>query len=299
MPKAYSRAYRAPASVAAEYDRWTTDGLLEFYWGEHIHHGYYPRGRVEGDFKQQKVEMIDRLLDWAGVRESRRVLDVGCGIGGSSRHIARRFPNAEVTGVTLSPRQVARGEELTAEQGLSARVEALCADALALPFARDTFDLVWACESAEHMPDKDAFLAQMTRVVAPGGVVALATWCHRPTPPALSAGEVRRLKRICNEWALPTFVDIGHYAAAGTRLGLEHLGIDDWSRQAAPTWEHQIRVALVTLPWLLQRPWPLLVRSLRDARAVAEMILGFRTGLVRYGLFRAQKPRSARQVHVE
>ena len=50
--------------------------------------------------------MVDRTLDWAGVTSVKSVVDVGCGIGGSSRHIAQRFKAAHVRGVTLSPRQV-------------------------------------------------------------------------------------------------------------------------------------------------------------------------------------------------
>ena len=46
--------------------------------------------------------MVDRTLDWAGVTSVKRVVDVGCGIGGSSRHIARRFgPGVAVRGLTL------------------------------------------------------------------------------------------------------------------------------------------------------------------------------------------------------
>lgn len=53
-------------------------------------------------------------------------------------------------------------------------------DALDLPFDDNSFDLVWACESGEHMPDKKRFLEEMIRVARPGGTVLLATWCHTP-----------------------------------------------------------------------------------------------------------------------
>lgn len=62
-------------------------------------------------------------------------------------------PWSPSAGITLSPKQVKRGTELAAERGL-ANVEFRVMDALAMEFEDDTFDLVWACESGEHMPDK-------------------------------------------------------------------------------------------------------------------------------------------------
>lgn len=47
-------------------------------------------------------------------------------------------------------------------------------DALKMQFADDSFDLVWACESGEHMPDKKAYVEEMARVLAPGGKVCAA-----------------------------------------------------------------------------------------------------------------------------
>lgn len=50
------------------------------------------------------------------------------------------------------------------------------ADALAMPFADKSFDLVWSMESGEHMPDKRQFVKELARVAAPGGKVIVVTW---------------------------------------------------------------------------------------------------------------------------
>ena len=57
-------------------------------------------------------------------------------------------------------------------------------DALAMEFPDNSFDLVWACESGEHMPDKAAYVAEMSRVLKPGGTLVIATWCQREETPA-------------------------------------------------------------------------------------------------------------------
>ena len=82
-----------------------------------MHHGYYvPENRT--DHQQAQIDLIDEVLKWAGVTQATSVVDVGCGIGGSSRHIARKF-NCPAQGITLSPYQANRGNELAQEQGLA------------------------------------------------------------------------------------------------------------------------------------------------------------------------------------
>ena len=80
--------------------------------------------------------MIDRVLDWAGdgaTFSPKTVVDVGCGIGGSTRHIARRF-GASGTGITLSPYQRGRAEAISGEANLGDKVNFQVADALDMPF---------------------------------------------------------------------------------------------------------------------------------------------------------------------
>ena len=82
-----------------------------------MHHGYYiPEDRT--DHTQAQVDLIDEVLKWGEVESAKNVVDVGCGIGGSSRHIARKY-NCKAQGITLSPYQANRGNELAKEQGLS------------------------------------------------------------------------------------------------------------------------------------------------------------------------------------
>lgn len=52
-------------------------------------------------------------------------------------------------------------------------------DALEMKFEDNSFDMVWACESGEHMPDKKQYVEEMTRVLKPGGTIVIACWCQR------------------------------------------------------------------------------------------------------------------------
>ena len=75
--------------------------------------------------------------------------------------------NVSGAGITLSPQQVERGSSLAAERGLS-NASFQVMDAQAMTFPDNTFDLVWACESGEHMPDKQKYIQEMERVLKPG-----------------------------------------------------------------------------------------------------------------------------------
>jgi SAM-dependent methyltransferase len=95
-----------------------------------------------------------------------RVLEVGCGWGELAEWVARET-GAEVVAIDLSPRMV----ELARERG----VEALQADVQALPFADAEFDLVIAAWMLYHVPDLDRGLAEIARVLRPGGRIVAAT----------------------------------------------------------------------------------------------------------------------------
>ncbi|MDE5096949.1 MAG: methyltransferase domain-containing protein, partial [Trichodesmium sp. St16_bin4-tuft] len=172
------RSYESSDTVANSYDDWTQDGILEFYWGEHIHLGHYGSPPRRKDFLQAKADFVHEMVKWGGLDKLPRgttVLDVGCGIGGSSRILAKEY-EFEVTGVTISPKQVQRATELT-PQGVTAKFQV--DDALALSFPDNSFDVVWSIEAGPHMPDKVKYGSEMMRVLKPGGILVVADWNQR------------------------------------------------------------------------------------------------------------------------
>lgn len=84
-------------------------------------------------------------------------------------------------GITLSPKQQQRATELALEQGVG-NVTFLVMDALAMTFPDDSFDLVWGCESGEHMPDKSKYVEEMARVLRPGAPPLRASFSLRGSP---------------------------------------------------------------------------------------------------------------------
>ncbi|MDX1976516.1 MAG: methyltransferase domain-containing protein [Pseudanabaenaceae cyanobacterium bins.68] len=272
------------------YDR--SSLLWEKIWGEHMHHGYYGFGEDSRtkDRYQAQVDLISQILTWSGIEQSppSRILDLGCGIGGSSLHLARLFPQAQITGITLSPVQASRATERALAQSFSDRVQFLVADALAMPFADQSFDLVWSLESGEHMPDKQKFLQACDRVLVPGGQLVLATWCHRPIADRpLTSYEQRHLERIYTAYCLPYVISLPEYTQIMQDLHYQNLQVADWSKQVAPFWD------LVISSFLTPSTFAQVLNSglvtLTAAMSLRLMSRGYASGLVRFGLVSGHK----------
>ncbi len=268
-------------------------GLWEDIWGEHMQHGYYGRnGNYKLDRRQAQIELIEELLLWAGYNEHnvpQNIIDVGCGIGGSTLHLAQKF-GSTATGITLSPVQASRAKERAVEASLDSRVRFEVANALEMPFADHSFDLLWSLESGEHMPDKAKFLQECYRVLKPGGKIILATWCHRETDSLageLTESEVAHLKEIYRVYCLPYVISLSEYRAIATECGFKNLTSDDWSIAVEPFWNVVIDSAIApqAIVGLFQAGW----QTIQGALSLNLMSRGYARGLIRFGLICASK----------
>ncbi|WP_416670561.1 methyltransferase domain-containing protein [Egbenema bharatensis] len=264
-----------------------SSGLWEQVWGEHMHHGYYgPAGTERKERRQAQIDLIEELLAWAEIRQAAQILDVGCGIGGSSLYLADKL-NASATGITLSPVQANRATERSQAAGLEPRSTFLVADALAMPFPDQSFDLVWSLESGEHMPDKRQFLQECYRVLKPGGTLIMATWCHRPASPPnppLTPDEQQHLEKIYQVYCLPHVISLPEYEAIAQELGFQQIHTDDWSQAVAPFWDVVIGSAFTpnALLGLLRAGRT----TIQAALSLGLMRQGYQRGLVRFGLLK-------------
>jgi tocopherol O-methyltransferase len=276
--------------IQSFYD--ASSGLWEKVWGEHMHHGYYgPDGNLKLDRRQAQINLIEELLTWSQdntIDRPQNILDVGCGIGGSSLYLAEKF-GAKVTGITLSPIQANRAQERAKAAGLAAKTDFQVANALDMPFADNSFDLVWSLESGEHMPDKAKFLQECYRVLKPGGKLMLATWCHRPATMAnpLSANEEKHLQDIYRVYCLPYVISLPEYQEIVEQCGFKNLRVDDWSTAVEPFWDVVIDSAITpkAVIGLFKAGW----KTIEAAMSLNLMSGGYRSGLIRFGLIAATK----------
>ncbi|PSB45841.1 methyltransferase domain-containing protein [Chroococcidiopsis sp. CCNUC1] len=264
----------------------SSSSLWEQVWGEHMHHGYYGTdGKQRKERRQAQIDLIEELLQWADVEQAQHILDVGCGIGGSSLYLAQKY-NAQATGITLSPFQANRATQRAQAMGLSQKAEFLVANAQNMPFADNSFDFVWALESGEHMPDKVKFMQECYRVLQPGGKLVMVTWCHRPTDAKsggiLTADEQKHLNEIYQVYHLPYTIALPEYEAIARNLNLNSIRTADWSTAVAPFWDVVIDSALnpTAILGLILSGW----ETIQAALSLGLMQRGYQRGLIRFGL---------------
>merc|ERR1712127_10146 len=218
------------------------------------------------------------------------VLDVGCGVGGTSRYLAKSLgPDSQVTGITLSPNQVKRATELAVEQGVD-NAKFTVMNALDMDFPDNSFDIVWACESGEHMPDKEAYINEMMRVLKPGGKFVMATWCQRDDRVVpFDKKDKRDLRFLYEEWTHPYFISIEKYKelVGATKL-MGPCKTADWCTPTIASWRHSVWVGVYDPRGFIFKPTKYL-KCARDAYCLERMHRAFDRGLMEYGMFAAQK----------
>lgn len=114
------------------------------------------------------------FIHFGGIAEAEKILDVGCGTGSLTFALAQSPTIREIVAIDFSPLFVSAARE----QNRDPRVTIRQADACALPFENDEFDAALALLVLHFVPQADKAIAEMRRVVRPGGVVAAAVWDH-------------------------------------------------------------------------------------------------------------------------
>ncbi|CAN3128095.1 class I SAM-dependent methyltransferase [Mycobacterium sp. smrl_JER01] len=131
---------------------------------------------ASGDYPAVAAELIaalgPRLVDACGIRAGQRVLDVAAGSGNAAIPAAAR--GASVVAADLTPELFEAGRAVAAQRGVE--LEWVQADAEAMPFAADDFDVVMSCVGAMFAPHHQATADELIRVTRPGGTIGLINW---------------------------------------------------------------------------------------------------------------------------
>ncbi|MCF6313473.1 MAG: class I SAM-dependent methyltransferase [Verrucomicrobiales bacterium] len=270
--------------VADHYDR-----LNEFYlevWGEHRHHAYWETG------KESATEAIELMMQriWRAVDLSTggRVVDVGCGSGGLARIFAQQC-GAEVVGYTVSAeeRECAEKSSETLQQGSAVF---FCRDWLQNDVPDQWADAVVLIESFSHLKNRGQVLAEVARVLKPGGRLLLADWVAAPD---VSQWKVKfLLQPMCRGGRLTGLNSMTENLELIEGGGLKCLEASDITSAVKKTW-WVIAYRLMKKVLSEAKYRALLWRSLREDRdtffAIPRVMLAYQSGCLNYGWILAQK----------
>lgn len=145
----------ALAASGKDLDRLVPDDLMPV---DEIHVG----GR------KATADFVARL----GLHEGMHVLDLGSGLGGPARYVARTH-GCRVTGIDLTPQYVQVASALSGRVGLGHRVSYTCGSALETPFGSGIFDVAYMISVGTNIADKSALFAEVRRLLRPGGVLGV------------------------------------------------------------------------------------------------------------------------------
>lgn len=159
------------AELVNSYYNLATD-FYEWGWGQSFHFAdKLPNESFQASIARHEYYLALKL----GIKETDRVLDCGCGIGGPLRNIGQ-FTKASIVGVTLNQYQVNRGNSLCKKAGLD-KCKLVQADFHKLPFEDNSFDHCYSIEACCHSPDRRDVYREIMRVLKPGGMFVSYEWC--------------------------------------------------------------------------------------------------------------------------
>lgn len=214
---------------------------MQQVFGRHVHWGYWPQphqadGSVE-DFALAAERLCQQVYNVANIQEGDRVLDVGCGFGGTIASLNEHFHQLHLTGLNIDPRQIERAKQQVSPlaNNVIAFVEG---DACQIPFPDHSADVVLAVECIFHFPSRAAFFKEAKRVLKPGGKLALCDfvptsiyyWLQKAVARwgvSISAGAFGRVDTYCT---------VSDYKALAQQTGFTVTTLEDITPNTLPTY---------------------------------------------------------------
>jgi tocopherol O-methyltransferase len=203
-------------------------------YGEHIHDGYYITGKEPKEKAQENL--IKLLVDKGKIKRGARILDVGCGVGGSSVWLAGNL-GAATTGITISPVQLKIARKLASEK--KANSQFLLMDAEHLDF-NETFDVIWAVAVMTHFRDQENFIKSATKLLDKNGKFIIFDWMLHED--AVGRPDAPYLKLVTEGMLLASLYPMSEYLKWFMQYGYRVIYAEDITGHTMKTWDVALSV---------------------------------------------------------
>jgi sarcosine/dimethylglycine N-methyltransferase len=216
-----STAYSDVVETARQY--YNSEDADNFYFhvwgGEDIHIGLYET--ADEDIATASRRTVTRMAKkLGGLGEDKHVIDLGAGYGGSARYLARTF-GCHVTALNLSETENARNREMSAEQGLSDKINVIDGSFEQIPAADNSYDVAWSQDAILHSGHRHQVINDVARVLSPGGTFIFTDPMQvDDCPPGV-------LQPVLDRIHLDSLGSFTFYRDAAIAAGLEPVETDD------------------------------------------------------------------------
>lgn len=232
------------SSMVQRFYELITDAY-EFGWGPSFH---FAPGKSGETFEESITNHQYFLGHDMGLRPEMSVLDVGCGVGGPQRSIAKKF-GPTITGLNISAYQVGKCEAYNKKAGLEDRCRVLLGDFMAIPAEDQSFDAAYHIEAIPHAPNKEAVYAEIFRVLKPGAIFAGYDWCMTTLYNADDPEHLAIKEGIEYGNALPLIASFSEVDTSLQSVGFELIATNDRALEADPNtpWYRPLEGSVTTL----------------------------------------------------
>lgn len=193
-------------------------------WENQVHWGYWedPKSAkgTRDDYIAAMEQMNVVLFEAGKVANGQKLLDAGCGFGGTIQQINGTYSNMDLTGLNIDPRQLAAAEAQT-NPANGNKIGWVEADACQLPFEDNSFDRVLAVECIFHFPSREKFLAEAARVLKPGGYLAVSDFVPTLTLFGKTPFWMAIRTQIAKSYGTLGNIPLRGYRSMGKRAGLQ------------------------------------------------------------------------------
>lgn len=182
-------------------------------------------------FHESLMNTNRTMAECAKISKNDRVLDAGCGVGGSSLWMAKNI-GCRVTGISLSAKQVAQGNASAAAEGLQELANFEVQDYCHTNFPSETFDVIWGCESISSAPDKKVFLAEAHRLLKKGGRLVMTDFIKKK---GLQGKDAKMIQDWAHGWAIDDYTTEEDFNKYLQEVGFVTKHSDDVTRLILPS----------------------------------------------------------------
>lgn len=253
-----------------------------------MHYGFWEKDtRNLFDALQNENEYVKSKLD---LRPNEKILDAGCGIGGVMLFLANRY-GIPVTGITISSEQVKRGTKISEKRSLQNLLKFIKQDYHKTDFPNESFDKIYAVESADAANPVSGFLEEMHRILKTGGkILVIDAFLQKPKD-QFKDEDLKNLKKICNAWCLPDPNTIDYWTDEMKKVGFADIKIEELTSKVLKTSKKIYFVARLLAPIskvLYRLRFINVARYANSVGAVSQYHL-FKGGCLTYGTIIASK----------